>query len=448
MLCLEQDLEAAGYSAAALPANWRIAPLKRLANVNPGPPIVSDEVEASFVPMEDVGDDGQLHLTQARVIGEIVGTYTPFLDGDILIAKITPCFENGKIARAFGLSNGVGFGTTELHVLRPNSGIEPAFLFYVTRSSIFRDLGTSRMTGAAGQKRVPSDFVAEFPVFLPPIDEQQAIAAFLDRETARIGGLIAKTRRLIELLREKRQAVISYAVTKGLNRNAPMKDSGIEWLDEIPAHWEVKQLRYLIRPGTSITYGIVQAGPHVDDGVPYIRTSDMAGDFLPEEGYLRTSPEIDAMYSRSKVRAGDLVVAIRATVGKTLPVPNYLDGANLTQGTAKICLRDRISRDFILFVLNSANSSSGFTSMAKGATFKEITLEMLRKFPVPLPPFEEQSTLAAVLSSRLAPVQTAIDIAEAAIAKLEEHRAALIAAAVTGKIDVRARPPEAAEAAD
>jgi type I restriction enzyme, S subunit len=174
----------------------------------------------------------------------------------------------------------------------------------------------------------------------------------------------------------------------------------------------------------------------------------MAGDFLPQEGYLRTSPEIDSMYRRSKVQAGDLVVAIRATVGKTLPVPNYLDGANLTQGTAKICLREGISRDFILFVLNSTNSSSGFASMAKGATFKEITLEMLRKFPVPFPPLEEQSRLATVLSSRLGPIQASIEIAEAAIAKLEEHRAALIAAAVTGKIDVCAHLTDAVEAAD
>ena len=140
-------------------------------------------------------------------------------------------------------------------------------------------------------------------------------------------------RRLIDLLKEKRQAVISRAVTKGLDPSAPMKDSGVEWLGQVPAHWEVKALTKLARPGTSITYGIIQAGPNIENGIPYIRTSDMSGDCLPIDGYLRTSPEIDASYARSKVQAGDLVIAIRATIGKPLLVPPYLEGANLTQGT-------------------------------------------------------------------------------------------------------------------
>jgi type I restriction enzyme, S subunit len=339
---------------------------------------------------------------------------------------------------AFGIAAIDGLVSPAYVVARPRTEFSLSYFEYMIRSGPCVEEMRLESRGIVDFRlRLYWEHFRRIRVALPPLLEQHTIAAFLDGETARIDALIAKKRRLIKLLREKRQAVISHAVTKGLDPNAPMKDSGIEWLGDIPEHWQVKQLRYLTRPGTSITYGIVQAGPHVEDGIPYIRTSDMAGESLPEEGYLRTSPDIDAMYSRSKVRAGDLVIAIRATVGKTLPVPTYLDGANLTQGTAKVSLRDGASRDFMLFVLNSTNSSSGFMSMAKGATFKEITLEMLRKFTVPFPPTQEQSAIAESLSTHLRPVYAAINMAETAVAKLDEHRAALIAAAVTGKIDVR-----------
>ena len=275
------------------------------------------------------------------------------------------------------------------------------------------------------------------PLALPPLAEQVAIAAFLDLETAKIDALIKEQRRLIALLKEKRQAVISHAVTKGLDPHAPMKDSGVEWLGEVPAHWNIKPLKQLAAQGTSITYGIVQAGPDIPDGVPYIRTSDMSGDQLPAEGYLRTSPEIDQAYARSKVSAGDLVIAIRATVGKPLIVPPLLEGANLTQGTAKFSPSAIISARFAQLVLGSAGASSEFERISKGATFKEITLEMLRNFRVPVPPTGEQKSIVIAIDSQLRAFSELIDTAELSERLLTERRAALISAAVTGKIDVR-----------
>ena len=199
--------------------------------------------------------------------------------------------------------------------------------------------------------RASWDFIGNLPVAAPQLSQQQRIADFLDRKTAAIDALIAKKERLIELLEEKRQALITQAVTKGLDPNVPMKDSGIEWLGEIPAHWEMSALRWVRRAGTSITYGIVQAGPDVEGGIPYIRVSDMSGSELPRTGYRRTSREIDRAYRRSKVSAGDLVVAIRAGVGKTLRVPSFLDGANLTQGTAKVAVRPDVECDFVYWCL-------------------------------------------------------------------------------------------------
>jgi type I restriction enzyme S subunit len=315
---------------------------------------------------------------------------------------------------------------------------EPRFTHYLLRSSIYVQGYTQLLTGIRPNSlQMSRADLMDFPVLLPPVSVQTVIAAFLDRETAKIDELIEEQRRLIALLKEKRQVVICHAVTKGLDPHALMKGSGIEWLGEVPAHWDIKPLKQLAARDTSITYGIVQAGPDIPDGVPYIRTSDMSGDQLPVEGYMRTSPEIDQAYARSRVSAGDLVIAIRATVGKPLIVPLFLEGANLTQGTAKFSPSVNISARFAQLVLGSVGASSEFDRISKGATFKEITLEMLRNFRVPVPPLDEQEVLTSTIDSQLRTFRELIDAAEESERLLTERRAALISAAVTGKIDVR-----------
>jgi type I restriction enzyme S subunit len=138
-------------------------------------------------------------------------------------------------ALATGLTNRTALGTTELHVLRASRRLDPRFLYYVTVSDAFRRLGAAEMYGAGGQKRVPESFVENLRHPLPPIEEQRAIAVFLDRETTRIDELVGEKERLIVLLQEGRTALITRAVRKGLDPNVPMKESGVEWLGKIPA---------------------------------------------------------------------------------------------------------------------------------------------------------------------------------------------------------------------
>lgn len=315
---------------------------------------------------------------------------------------------------------------------------DAAFLTSSLSTPAAREVIEATATGASssmlniGQAAITGMFIA-----VPPLKEQQALVVFIQAEAAKIDALIEEQRLLIELLREKRQAVISHAVTKGLDLGVPMKDSGVEWLGEVPAHWSVTQMRYIARSGTTITYGIVQAGPHVEDGVPYIKSSDMSGATLPLTGYAKTSLEIDASYARSRVMTGDLVMTIRASVGKCLPVPAELDGANLTQGTAKISPGRMIDGGFLLAYINSLPVQTYLNSAAKGATFKEITLETLRKTPALVPPTAEQADIASQVNAFGAEFQSLIDQAVMAVALLQERRSALISAAVTGKIDVR-----------
>ena len=163
----------------------------------------------------------------------------------------------------------------------------------------------------------------------------------------------------------------------------------------------------------------------------------MAGDELPLDGYPKTSPEIDASYARSKVSVGDLVIAIRATVGKCLPVPKELDGANLTQGTARIAPGPETDPGYLLAFINGNGAQTYFDRMAKGATFREITLEVLRKTPILVPPLDEQCQIALWVTQQSDQFLELIREAEHSQVLLKERRSALISAAVTGQIDVR-----------
>ena len=199
-----------------VPAHWEVKRGRFCVEVQPSSNRLrelSPDNEVSFVPMEAVGEYGGLDLEQTRAVAERGSGYTEFEDGDVIVAKITPCFENGKGALASGLLNGAAIGTTELHVLRPRSNLDRRLLFYFTISPLFRTLGEGEMYGAGGQKRVPTSFCEDVPIPLAPLDEQHAIADFLDRETAKIDGLVAKVETAIARLREYRAALITAAVT-------------------------------------------------------------------------------------------------------------------------------------------------------------------------------------------------------------------------------------------
>ena len=171
------------------------------------------DLEVSFLPMEAIGENGGLDLTREIPAQEASSGYTFVADGDVVLAKVTPCFENGKGALVFGLRNGFGFATTEVYALRPHPGVNASFLDYVLRSSDFRQYGTARLTGAGGLKRLSRTDLKNFEIMLPSPVEQRAIADYLDRETAKIDTLITDQRQLIELARERRSALITAAVT-------------------------------------------------------------------------------------------------------------------------------------------------------------------------------------------------------------------------------------------
>lgn len=215
-----------------VPSHWSVKRIRHAASLNPSKREANHlprDLQVDFLPMEAVGTDGRINRQQKRPIEAVIDGFTYFREGDVAFAKITPCFENGKCAIMRGLAEGIGFGTTELTVLRPlPDQAVSEYLFYLLCSESFRVLGESEMYGAGGQKRVPDDFVRNFRLAFPPIKEQNQIARFLDYETAKIDALIEEQigrgfsraremsecgNSLIALLIERRSALISAAVT-------------------------------------------------------------------------------------------------------------------------------------------------------------------------------------------------------------------------------------------
>jgi len=272
---------------------------------------------------------------------------------------------------------------------------------------------------------------------VPCSEEQRAIAAFLDRETGKTDCLIAKQERMIELLKEKRQAVISHAVTKGLDPTAPMKDSCVEWLGEIPEHWGVSRLSHLVDPRRRIMYGIVLPGPHADGGVPIVKGGDVKPGRLRLDRLCRTTPEIEAGYVRSRLRAGDLVYSIRGTIGDVEVVPKEIEGANLTQDAARVAPQNSEDRHWLKWTLKCSAVFSQLEVGSLGAAVKGVNIRDLKKARLPCPASKERVAIAEHLDAETARIDHLIAKAQQAIALMKERRTALISAAVTGKIDVR-----------
>ena len=269
-----------------------------------------------------------------------------------------------------------------------------------------------------------------FPV--PSLDEQRAIAAFLDSETARIDALIEKKRRQIELLQEKRSALISHAVTKGLNPNAPMKDSGIEWLGEIPEKWEVKRIKHL----GAIRYGLGEPPEYVDDGLPFIRATDINRGKIDLDAVRKVRSE-DVPWSRRPTLRLDEILVVRsgAYTGDSAIITE--DAAGCIAGYEVLSITKAHAR-FVAWVLLSKYMLHGQIYLERmRAAQPHLNAEELGGFVILMPPLAEQLHIAETLSRETDKLDALEDKINGSIEMLREHRTALISAAVTGKIDVR-----------
>jgi len=432
-----------------IPEGWSILRLKYFMKINPSKSstVLNENIsgEVSFLPMEKVDSDGKYDVASMKSIDEVNNGFTCFKINDVIFAKITPCFENEKGALLDRIKTNIGFGSTEFHVLRSIKNMsDPKYLYYITKTHPFRKMGEAFMSGSAGQKRVPSHFIENLFFPYSALPEQEQIAKYLDHKTEKIDSLIEKKKRLIELLKEERTAVINQAVTKGLDPNLPMKDSGIEWLGEIPVHWEVKKLKYLCNTTKGFAFKTILFSL---TGISVVKASDIKNDTIDKvTDYLSDE---DAMnYENVKLRINDIIIStvgsrpevLNSAVGQIGIVPSLFDGAYLNQNTVRFEIKDnnQVFYLFLFFTLKS-NPYRKYLNLHAHGTANQASLniiDMLEYF-IGLPNIEEQKEIAVYIEKETNRIDTIISKSEKEIELLQEYRTALISEVVTGKIDIR-----------
>lgn len=424
-----------------VPEHWEIRRLfSCLATLESGAREQSETSISEGVPSlggEHVGADGRLRLGNVRFVSK---TFFGCLKkgkieaNDVLLVKDGATIGKAVFIREMPFTE---CGVNEhVFLLRAGFGCCPLLLYYNLISPRLQQGIWKLVTGAA-QPGLNTGFAKQLMVCLPPAPEQAAIAAFLDRETAKIDELVVEQRRLMDLLKEKRQAVISHAVTKGLNPDAPLKPSGIEWLGDIPAHWEVVALKRIV------SHPIID-GPHespkrLDEGIPFMSAESVAKGFLDFEkkwGYI--SQEDHERYSqRYKPKWGDiLLVKLGATTGTPAIVETEVE-FNIWVPLAAIRPAPEIEPRFIFHVLRSDNLKRAYELGWTYGTQQTLGLGTISNLRIPLPPKQEREEIARQLDSVLPSFDALTAEAQHAIDLLQERRAALISAAVTGQIDVR-----------
>lgn len=400
---------------------WRELRLKHVVRSNPTKAEIkglSEDLAVSFVPMEAVGEYGGLDLTQERPLGEISSGYTYFRDGDVVVAKITPCFENGKGALAKGLQSGIGFGTTELHVLRPQD-VDARFLFYLTISDRFRKLGAASMYGAGGQKRISEEFVEGYRVAIPSLDVQRATASFLDRETARIDSLIEKKRRLLDLLEEKRESRIAGFVD---GREYPVVKLG---------HL-IEVLSGFAFPSSGFTRS--------DEDVRLLRGTNVGVGHIDWTDTVRWPREDADRYSHWLLAEGDIVFGMdRPWISGGIRVARIGESdlpALLLQRVARIRPKRLITPGYLQLVLSSPQFRAYFEPILTGVSVPHISPSQISAFRLPLPPLEHQQEAVAALLQQESEAHRVRSALRSSISLVKEHRTALISAAVRGKAEI------------
>lgn len=333
-----------------------------------------------------------------------------------------------------GVSKYDGIVSPAYSVFRFNGNAVPDYMHYLLRTETYTGHFKTRSTGVIDSRlRLYPESFGDVSIILPPAGEQKKIATFLDHETAKIDALIEKQQRLIELLKEKRQAAISHAVTKGLNPNAPMKDSGVDWLGEVPAHWGLPKL---INQASRIGDGL-HAAPQYEDGteIYFINGNNLVDGKIVIGSTAKEVPLIEYKKNYIELNSSTVLLSINGTVGN---VARYQqEKVVLGKSAAYVNCLDSLLSEYLLIFLQSSNARRYYELEVTGTTIFNLSLGSIRRIRVPLPSKSEQAEIVVFCESQKTKYELLIDKAMHAINLMQERRTALICAAVTGKIDVR-----------
>jgi type I restriction enzyme S subunit len=386
---------------------------------------------------EHIRWDGKLTLSPPRYISKQY--YNKLNGGKVLDKDVLLVKDGATIGKTtFVNKPSQKFAVNEhVYILRSNEHTSSKYLFYFIMSKTGQEQIQLQKRGAA-QPGLNSRFSDIVILSVPPLKEQQAIATFLDRETSRIDALVEKKQQFIELLEERRSALISHAVTKGLDPDVPMKDSGIDWIGEIPEHWDTIRIKHVTYVKGRIGWHGLRSDEFIDEGPFLVTGTDFVNGRINWDSCYHISKNRYDQDSYIQLKENDLLITKDGTIGKVALVKGLKSEATLNSGIfVTRPLSNNYITDFMYWVLNSEVFTAFFEYMSNGTTIQHLYQNVFNEFAFPIPSLQEQQAIADYIDRETSQIDTLIEKTEQSIKYLKEYRTALISSAVTGKIDVR-----------
>lgn len=407
----------------SLPSSWTVTTLGTVTNYGRTVKVEPADIpgDAWVLELEDIEKDSSRilqRLTQSQ--RQSLSTKNRFVAGDVLYGKLRPYLNKVVIA------DGPGFCTTEIVPVQAGPAVERRYLFYWLKNPAFLKYVEAASHGM-NMPRLGTDAGRTAPVVLAPRPEQFRIADQLDTLLARIQACQDRLEAIPALLKRFRDAVLASATTGELtaewratqrpalsaaelrhlldadhveagghlrgNASEPTEEAHDLSAEQLPDGWVISTLRDCCRPGRPITYGILKPGPELEEGVPYVRVADFPGNQLNLSSIKRTSPDIDLQYKRARLSTGDLLLSIRGSVGRLIVIPSSLDGANITQDTARLSISSRLNARYVYYALLSPDAQRRMTKATRGVAVRGINIGDVRALQVPLPSLPEQNEI-------------------------------------------------------
>lgn len=404
-----------------IPSHWKCIPIRRIAQVNPlkNKQLNEDDI-VGYAPMDRIRCD---KMTPTIItVSKLTSGLTYCETGDIVLAKVTPCFENGNVAIVPTVQNGCCFCSSELFVFRAKSIVNVRFLFYTFLNKGFVDAGASTMRGTGGLKRVTTEFANNAPIPLPFKAEQRSIVSYLDTKCSLLDTLLSNKEKQISLLQEMKQRVIADAVTRGVNPNVKFKATNIPWLPEIPEHWEMSKVSSHFRQRnvkvsdkeyTALSVSKMGVTPQLDN----VALSNAEGN------------------SRKLVKVGDYAVNSRSDRKGSCGVSQYEGSVSLIT----IVLEPfDIDRGYVHYLFRSNPWIEEFYRNGRGivADLWTTNYQMMKGMYLPVPPLSEQRAIVSYITERTSKIDMLIEKLTKEIECVKEYKQRLISDVVTGQVKV------------
>jgi len=402
-------------SNLSLLEGWKWVRLEDVCEINPRDKLngFADDTDVTFVPMASVDEiKGEISKPLTKKLSQVRKGYTNFKDGDVIFAKITPCMENGKCAIAKNLVNSVGFGSTEFHVLRPSDKILSEYLYLYLRQPFFRNEAQYSMTGTAGQLRVPTSFIKDAKIPLPPIEQQKFIVKTVIAALTR-----AEAAKRFLLDSEKS---IDKIVPAAISKAIPTKDP-------LPEGWKWNKIGDLCKVVSGGTPS--RSKPKYWNGqIPWVKISDMRSFFVKDTEEKITESGLDNS-SAKLLPKGTVLFTVFATLGE-IAVLNIEAATNQAIAGLFIKNKETLNKEFLIFYLKSIKR--GWLAKSKGVTQNNINLTILKNTDIPVPPLNEQKQIVYHVNSIMRRAEKLKELNDIALERVEKINSSILSKAFRG----------------